>query len=495
MRDCSEIKKMLFLYSDRLLDREDATACSLHLESCSSCRNEYQEILNLNQNFLKRQPVYDLPEQVWDNIKKNILKRVKGLKREKKIFQTINWYRVAGVAALMALVITGTFLFLSYSSLGPYGEMSHVTPYYTTTVSQIISVGPQTTLLLKPNSQIYVVKSNRNRVQVKLIAGVISCIVKKDYFKEFAVVTPVASARVVGTSFSVSLLRPSLALFSVFEGRVKIIKDGEHKMLQAGHKLFVKGQEFIGEESALSDEAHNTFQKDIGVIQERGGETSDYLKSMVKQKPQKKSRRSGNVITKSRRSKLFRDAQAAHRGGKYAHSLDLYLKYLSEYPGDTRKDSCWDGIATNYLFLKKNGLAVDYFRLIIKESHSQDLIENSYREIWGIYLSSRNYQKSAEILEEYLSQTGLRTYRMEMLYRLAEIYRENMKDSFRAAAVYDAYTREYEDSENTGNAHYYAGVCFKAIGQSGDAEYHFKTYLNNYPDGRWAGRINKILQK
>ncbi|MFH1761232.1 MAG: FecR domain-containing protein, partial [bacterium] len=388
----------------------------------------------------------------------------------------------------LVFVLTGAWF--SIHKLAPFKtQRQEMTSYEAGTVSKIIDIAPGTTLLLKPNSRIQIAGISKNRIRISLFKGVLSCDVKKDYFSEFSVITPIADAYVTGTSFSVSLLDPALALFSVFEGSIRIIREDMEKTLIAGKRLYVRNDGIISQEAIQSEEALKTFRK-------------QFTKSTAKNTPAGRSvppvQENNQIITQgliqiNQQDKLFLLAKAAHMQGNYVHSLDLYAKYMSEYPQDMKTDSCWDGIATNYLFLKKYDLAIDYFRLIIKNSHSQDIIENSYYEIWSIYLQKRAYQMAADVLREYIGQEGLLIYRKEALYKLARIYRVNMSDNYRAAAIYHTYTLEFGHDENTADAHYYAGTCYHEIGEIGSSSYHFNTYLKNYPQGRWADQVQKVL--
>ncbi len=149
-------------------------------------------------------------------------------------------------------------------------------------------------------------------------------------------------------------------------------------------------------------------------------------------------------------------------------------------------------MATNYLLIKKYDLALEYFDKVIRGSHSQNMIENSYSEKWAIYLRLELVQKAAGVLEEYLGQGQMRQYRQDAIYKLAEIYRTRMNDPFRAASLYHTYITDYKNSNQAADALYYAGLCYRAINDIGNSNYHFQAYMDKFPNGPLADSIRQI---
>ncbi len=125
MTDCKSIKKDLLAYIYKELDEKEKQIIKTHLESCSECRREYEELNNVflcTDTFkkdideaLESVNWETLPSQIADNVLPKIHKQKKEHKI-KKLFNSLFTVKLAPVyAALLAGIIIGgalTFILL-----------------------------------------------------------------------------------------------------------------------------------------------------------------------------------------------------------------------------------------------------------------------------------------------------------------------------------------------------------------------------------------------
>ncbi|TCO80011.1 DUF4349 domain-containing protein [Marinisporobacter balticus] len=130
---CTEMKELIALYIDDLLDGHIKNMLDKHLEECSECRDEYEILMN-QINLCKQLPMIDLPEGFEDELHKGLLRvkeENKNLNHEsnvevlrlKKKNKKRNWKLFTSIAAMFIILIVGSAM-IGHMKTGSEEEMS-----------------------------------------------------------------------------------------------------------------------------------------------------------------------------------------------------------------------------------------------------------------------------------------------------------------------------------------------------------------------------------
>ena len=115
--ECKEIREILSLYIDNMLDENIAEEISMHLSSCDACKNEYEELLSLTA-ILNDLPDVEIPKefderlhtallgvQMEDDTEMSVIIPIKGKR---------SWWR--RLSAVAAIFVVGIFAFAMYNN-------------------------------------------------------------------------------------------------------------------------------------------------------------------------------------------------------------------------------------------------------------------------------------------------------------------------------------------------------------------------------------------
>jgi tetratricopeptide (TPR) repeat protein len=96
---------------------------------------------------------------------------------------------------------------------------------------------------------------------------------------------------------------------------------------------------------------------------------------------------------------LYQIADTYWQQGKYGDAARYYERLISRYPnGKLREKVLWDAAVTQYLYLRNIHRAIEIYRLILKESSTQELRLAARRNLGEIYM--RDVGDLGQALEE-----------------------------------------------------------------------------------------------
>lgn len=101
---CSSVRRKLYRYADGEGKASEREAISLHINTCSRCHSELDEIVSLNDS-LRHQ---ELPE-VPPHIQEKILYEIKSRSMKKKERKSLRWNLIPVAASLAISLYFGIF--------------------------------------------------------------------------------------------------------------------------------------------------------------------------------------------------------------------------------------------------------------------------------------------------------------------------------------------------------------------------------------------------
>lgn len=93
--NCNDIKNNISLYIDEQLEPDELEEIRMHLNSCRSCFNEYEQLI-INRDTLNKIPYLPLPAGFQESLHDRLM-------NEKKIDNTKMWKRYSLIAALFLI--------------------------------------------------------------------------------------------------------------------------------------------------------------------------------------------------------------------------------------------------------------------------------------------------------------------------------------------------------------------------------------------------------
>lgn len=102
---CNSIRKKLFRFADGEGMASEREVISLHLETCPSCRHEFEAIQSLN-NLLSKNGIPEIPSHIHEKIMHSI--KTKGQKRQ--LHRGLRWNLIPVAASLIISLYFGIFL-------------------------------------------------------------------------------------------------------------------------------------------------------------------------------------------------------------------------------------------------------------------------------------------------------------------------------------------------------------------------------------------------
>jgi len=110
MRECKKIRNMMTEIINNEICAEDRLLFFKHLEHCSSCSKEYQDIKDLMLS-LKSYTRFEPPAEFWNNYWHNLKPRLKSAAKQKNILSLLHIpvqrNGILKIAAAATLIITG----------------------------------------------------------------------------------------------------------------------------------------------------------------------------------------------------------------------------------------------------------------------------------------------------------------------------------------------------------------------------------------------------
>ena len=107
---CSDVRPLLDLLSDGVLDAKDSALVLDHLKSCNECQSEWNDLEQLHSRFLEAKDKPQLPERLMDRISQ----KLKDEERNQYERFTEQYARPISMVAIAASIALIGFLLLSW---------------------------------------------------------------------------------------------------------------------------------------------------------------------------------------------------------------------------------------------------------------------------------------------------------------------------------------------------------------------------------------------
>jgi TolA-binding protein len=171
------------------------------------------------------------------------------------------------------------------------------------------------------------------------------------------------------------------------------------------------------------------------------------------------------------------------RGG-HREAVDKLENMLRESPTSALADLAYFKLASSHYKIGNKGLAARNYRLAAESTKDENLAFMAWKNVAHIYQEMEDYQKAAlaweKIAEKYPGKEGI----VEIFFNLGFCYNRMNKHEL-AYRVYNGIPVIAIDNEQTGRAHYWAGISLKNMKKYREAVREFLRvpYLI---DGMWG---------
>ncbi len=363
----------------------------------------------------------------------------------------------------------------------------------------IIYLSKNSGFLAEKGADVKIITNTDSVVMLSMTRGSAVFTVEKNTYKRFAVITPYAEVRVVGTIFQVSVY-PKKTDVKVVEGTVTITTiQGTQETL-----TLTKGKTvYISEDSLVQDVIRRSR-----MLKKRENLLKSYLKyihtSRIDQFPVKYLINELQVKEQSVIDSLADvfdpvvRAQLMHYrvAGNYEkeHRYEKAKNYLLQMYRE-RQVALFAQLALLHICQLEiqhfqRDKALEYMETYIDEFAGGFALEEVLMLHVQTCLAENEYDRTIPYMVQFVQDYKESDFADYIAFYLAQTFRMQKKDLSSAMKYYEYITTNFPESSFHENALYWAGWCLVQERVHGNKNKYFKKYQKDYPDGNWRDVIS-----
>lgn len=175
-------------------------------------------------------------------------------------------------------------------------------------------------------------------------------------------------------------------------------------------------------------------------------------------------------------------------------SITLYEQYLDRYPDTENYPNVLLELAGLYQKQQKYDRAAQTYRRLIETFPDASLVPESYYNLSEIYLNQKQYEKAVNVLQRLLEDYPDSTLSDGALFRMGQAYGRWGKPE----AQLRTYRRLLEAHPESDLREYVLYLTVEKAREQGKIEMArkwAKVYQEEFPDGEYAEKIQRVLEK
>lgn len=363
----------------------------------------------------------------------------------------------------------------------------------------VVYLSKNSGFLAEEGTDVTIINNSDSVVTLSMTKGSAVFTVEKNSYKRFAVITPFAEVRVVGTIFQVSVFQHKTNI-KVVEGSVTITTiQGiqETLTLTKGKNVYVSEDSLVQDvikRSKMLKQRENLLKSYLTYIHTTRADQFpvEYLLKALQAKIRAGVDSLATVFDPVLRAQLmhYRVAVNLSNDHYYEKAKNYLLMLYSE-----RQAPFIDQLSMSFICL----LELRHFEreqaLKYMESYVDEFTDGyAIEEILMLYiqtcLAEGDYDRAipymVQLVQEH-KESGFADY---IAFHLAQTFRIVKKDLSSAMEYYEYITSNYPESSLHEDALYWAGWCLVQAQVHGKKNKYFRKYKKDYPDGNWRDVIS-----
>ena len=179
----------------------------------------------------------------------------------------------------------------------------------------------------------------------------------------------------------------------------------------------------------------------------------------------------------------------------YIKSIEYYNKFIFEYPNHPYSVLAKIAIFRTYMHCLGNSeKAMPYLDEIINKYSDTPAISEAY--LWKGYILAENeeYEKSSEILEEFLQKWPDTPYTIRTKYRLADNYLYLKKYS-KSIEQYEVVSKSENNKLAEKSSYYIGWIYYNKLSDLKKAQRVLENFIAKYPNSKYVKRANELIER